>query len=140
MDQSNKAKWLQELDVISGKLRLMSSRTVRKEIADIKAIIRAEEKIAEEKEFLVSEDIKNEGKFTYYAKVFLTGVFDQILAIGLALVLFGILTLILNVAGYQIVMKEAMFTILYIISNVLYYPIIQEMLHGKTLARKLLFR
>ena len=95
---------------------------------------------AEEKEFLVSEDIKNEGKFTYYAKVFLTGVFDQILAIGLALVLFGILTLILNVAGYQIVMKEAMFTILYIISNVLYYPIIQEMLHGKTLARKLLFR
>ena len=103
-------------------------------------IIRAEEKIAEEKEFLVSEDIKNEGKFTYYAKVFLTGVFDQILAIGLSLVLFGILTLILNVAGYQIVMKEAMFTILYIISNVLYYPIIQEMLHGKTLARKLLFR
>lgn len=65
-------------------------------------------------------------------------MFDQILAIGLALVLFGILTLILNVAGYQIVMKEAMFTILYIISNVLYYPIIQEMLHGKTLARKLL--
>ena len=44
LDQSNKAKWLQELDVISGKLRLMSSRTVRKEIADIKAIIRAEEK------------------------------------------------------------------------------------------------
>ena len=33
-----------------------------------------------------------------------------------------------------------LFLIMYIISNVLYYPIMQEVLHGKTLAKKFIFR
>lgn len=40
LDHLNKTKWQQECDFISNKLRHMSSRTVRKEIADIKALIR----------------------------------------------------------------------------------------------------
>lgn len=40
LDHLNKTKWQQECDFISNKLRHMSSRTVRKEIADIKASIR----------------------------------------------------------------------------------------------------
>lgn len=128
------------LDEINKELENEDNQITLEDLEEEVNVIRAEEEIAEEKEFLVSEDIKREGKFVYYSKVLLTGIFDQILAIGLALVLFGILTLILKVAGYEIVTKDTMFTILYIISNVLYYPIIQEMLHGKTLARKLLFR
>lgn len=128
------------LDRLNKELQNQDSQITLDDLEEEVNIICAEEEIAEEKEFLVSEDIKKEGKFVYYLKVLLTGVFDQILAIGLALVLFGVLTLILKAAGYEIVTKDTIFTILYIISNVLYYPIIQEMLHGKTLARKLLFR
>lgn len=44
IDKANESKWHKEFDLISRKLKLMSSRTVRKEIADIKAIIRTGEK------------------------------------------------------------------------------------------------
>ena len=100
----------------------------------------AEEEIIEDKEFIKKEEIKSEGMILHYIKVILSGIFDQILVLGLALVLFFVFDLILGVFGYEIVTRESMYMIMYIISNVLYYPLISELLHGKTLGRKLLFR
>ena len=58
------------------------------------------------------------------------------------LLVFGVFGLVIRVFGYQIANdgREELFLIMYIISNVLYYPIMQEVLHGKTLAKKFIFR
>lgn len=103
-------------------------------------ILEAEEEIAQEKEFIKEEEIKVEGKVFYYTKTILSGVLDQILAIGLALIIFTVFDLILRAFGLYIAMKQEMFLVVYIISNMLYYPLVQEMLHGKTLGRKIMFR
>ena len=95
----------------------------------------AEAEVAEAKEFIRDEEIKTDGKLVYYTKVILSGVLDQIFVILLAMLVFGVF-------GYQIANdgREELFLIMYIISNVLYYPIMQEVLHGKTLAKKFIFR
>ena len=58
----------------------------------------------------------------------------------IGLILYLIVSLVFKVAGYKIVMREEMFLIVFIISNVLYYPLVQEFLDGKTLGRKLVQR
>lgn len=100
----------------------------------------AEEEAAKAREFIRDEEIKADGKFLHYTKVILSGILDQIFAIGLALILFGIFDLSLRVFGYRVALREELFIIIYVISNVLYYPILQEVLHGKTLGRKFIFR
>ena len=114
--------------------------TVSEEVLEETEIYLAEEEAAEAREFIRDEEIKKDGKVLHYTKVILTGVLDQIFAIMLALVIFGVFDLVLRVFGYRIAMREEVFMIVYIISNVLYYPIMQEMLHGKTLAKKFIFR
>ena len=100
----------------------------------------AEEKSAEAREFIRDEEIKADGKFLHYTKVILSGILDQIFAIGLALIVFGIFALVLRVFGYRVALREEVFMIIYVISNILYYPILQELLHGKTLGKKFIFR
>lgn len=103
-------------------------------------IVEKELEIATDLKMIKDEEVKVEGKTFYYTKVILSGVLDQILSLGLALILFGLLTVILKFVGYQIVGREEMFLILYVISNVLYYPLTQIMLSGKTLGKKIMFR
>ncbi|WP_195986334.1 hypothetical protein [Clostridium sp. D53t1_180928_C8] len=100
----------------------------------------AEEEAAEAKEFIRDEEIKTDGKLLHYTKVVLSGILDQIFAIGLALVLFGVFDLVLKAFGYRVALREEVFMIIYVISNILYYPILQEILHGKTLGKKFIFR
>lgn len=100
----------------------------------------AEEEAAEAREFIRDEEIKADGKVLHYTKVVLSGILDQIFAIGLALIIFGVFDLILRVFGYRVVLREEAFMIIYVISNILYYPILQEILHGKTLGKKFIFR
>lgn len=100
----------------------------------------AEEEAAEAKEFIRDEEIKNDGKLLHYTKVILSGILDQIFVIGLALVLFGVFDLALRAFGYRVALREEVFGIIYVISNILYYPILQEILHGKTLGKKFIFR
>ena len=100
----------------------------------------AEEEAAEAREFIRDEEIKADGKVLHYTKVVLSGILDQIFAIGLALIIFGVFDLILRVFGYRVVLREEAFMIIYVISNILYYPILQEILHGKTLGNKFIFR
>ena len=100
----------------------------------------AEEEAAEAKEFIRDEEIKNDGKLLYYTKVILSGILDQIFVIGLALIIFGIFDLALRVFGYRVALREEVFMIIYVISNILYYPLLQEFLHGKTLGKKFIFR
>ena len=100
----------------------------------------AEEEAAEAREFIRDEEIKADGKVLHYTKVVLSGILDQIFAIGLALIIFGVFDLILRVFGYRVVLREEAFMIIYVISNILYYPILQEVLHGKTLGKKFIFR
>ena len=100
----------------------------------------AEEEAAEAREFIRDEEIKADGKVLHYTKVLFSGILDQIFAIGLALIIFGVFDLILRVFGYRVVLREEAFMIIYVISNILYYPILQEILHGKTLGKKFIFR
>ena len=83
---------------------------------------------------------KSESKIVYGIKLLLSGVIDQIAAMAGAFILFLLLTLILKVVGYKIVEKQEMFLIVFIISNVLYYPLVQEFLKGKTFGRKLVLK
>ena len=91
----------------------------------------AEEESAEAREFIRDEEIKTDGKLLHYTKVVLSGILDQIFAIGLALIIFGI---------FDLALREEVFMIIYVISNILYYPLLQEFLHGKTLGKKFIFR
>ena len=100
----------------------------------------AEEESAEAREFIRDEEIKTDGKLLHYTKVVLSGILDQIFAIGLALIIFGIFDLALRVFGYRVALREEVFMIIYVISNILYYPLLQEFLHGKTLWKKFIFR
>lgn len=113
---------------------------VSEEALEAAEVYLAEEEAAEAKEFIRDEEIKNDGKLLHYTKVILSGILDQIFVIGLALVLFGVFDLALRAFGYRVALREEVFGIIYVISNILYYPILQEILHGKTLGKKFIFR
>ena len=87
-----------------------------------------------------TKEVKEDGKVMMFIKNILSGVADQIVAIIAALVLYLVVSFVLKIAGYKIVMREEMFLIVFIISNVLYYPLVQEFLGGKTLGKKLVLR
>lgn len=107
---------------------------------EVEQIITEEELKDFATEEVYEEVVKVEGKFSHFFKAILSGVLDQILAVGIALILFLIFDLILGVIGYEIAMREEMFLIIYVISNVLYYPISQEILEGKTVGKKVILR
>ena len=107
---------------------------------EVEQIITEEEVQDTEKEEVYEEVVKVEGKFSHFFKVILSGVLDQILAVGIALILFVVFDLILGVLGYKIAMRDEVFLIVFIISNVLYYPISQEILQGKTVGKKIVLR
>lgn len=113
---------------------------VSDEVLEEAEVYLAEEEAAEAREFIRDEEIKTDGKFLHYTKVILSGILDQVFAIGLALIIFGIFDLALRAFGYRVAMREEVFMIVYVISNILYYPIMQEILNGKTLAKKFIFR
>lgn len=93
-----------------------------------------------DRDIIKEEEIKVEGKAFYYVKTILSGVVDQIVAVGLALVLFWVFELILKIIGYEIIGRDQIFLGIFIISNVLYYPLIQELFDGKTLGKKIMTR
>ena len=117
-----------------------NDNSVSPEVLEEAKVYLAEEKAAEAREFIRDEEIKADGKFLHYTKVILSGILDQIFVIALALVVFGIFDLALRVFGYRVALREEVFMIIYVISNILYYPILQEILHGKTLGKKFIFR
>lgn len=117
-----------------------NDNSVSSEVLEEAKVYLAEEKAAEAREFIRDEEIKADGKFLHYTKVILSGILDQIFVIALALVVFGIFDLALRVFGYRVASREEVFMIIYVISNILYYPILQEVLHGKTLGKKFIFR
>ena len=117
-----------------------NDNSVSPEVLEGAKVYLAEEKAAEAREFIRDEEIKADGKFLHYTKVILSGILDQIFVIALALVVFGIFDLALRVFGYRVALREEVFMIIYVISNILYYPILQEVLHGKTLGKKFIFR
>ena len=117
-----------------------NDNSVSPEVLEEAKVYLAEEKAAEAREFIRDEEIKADGKFLHYTKVILSGILDQIFVIALALVVFGIFDLALRVFGYRLALREEVFMIIYVISNILYYPILQEVLHGKTLGKKFIFR
>ena len=98
------------------------------------------ENLEENNQENVVETAKEDGKAMKFFKNILSGVIDQIVTVIIGLILYIIVSLIFKVAGYKIVMREEMFLIVFIISNVLYYPLVQEFLGGKTLGRKLVQR
>ena len=111
------------------------------EILEEAEVYLAEEKAAEAREFIRDEEIKADGKFLHYTKVILSGILDQIFVIALTLAVFGVFDLvILRIFGYRVALREEVFMIIYVVSNILYYPILQEVLHGKTLGKKFIFR
>ena len=117
-----------------------NDNSVSPEVLEEAKVYLAEEKAAEAREFIRDEEIKADGKFLHYTKVILSGILDQIFVIALALVVFGIFDLALRVFGYRVALREEVFMIIYVIRNILYYPILQEVLHGKTLGKKFIFR
>lgn len=114
--------------------------TVSSKLLDEAKVYLAEENVAEAREFIRDEEIKADGKLLHYTKVILSGILDQIFVMALSLTIFGVFDLALRLFGYRVALREEIFMIIYVISNILYYPILQEVLHGKTLGKKFIFR
>lgn len=114
--------------------------TVSSKLLDEAKVYLAEENVSEAREFIRDEEIKADGKLLHYTKVILSGILDQIFVMALSLIIFGIFDLALRLFGYRVALREEIFMIIYVISNILYYPILQEVLHGKTLGKKFIFR
>lgn len=105
-----------------------------------------EEKVYEEMKGLVEgfEDENEEGKveeksgFLGFLKRLLSGIVDQILAIAISLLLLVLFDAIIKLIGYQVAEREPMFLIMYIITNVLYSPILEASKLKETIGRKLI--
>lgn len=112
-----------------------------KEVLENKEVV-TEERIDEEKRGLVEgfEDAKVEKKsgFLGFLKRLLSGIIDQILSIAISLVLLVIFDAIIKLIGFQVSDRESMFLIMYIVTNVLYRPILETTKLKETIGRKLI--
>lgn len=101
------------------------------------------ERIDEEKKGLVegfedeneNEIIENKPGFL---KNVLSGIIDQILAIAISLLLLVAFDAIIKMIGFYVAEREPMFLIMYIITNVLYRPILKASKLKETIGGKLI--
>lgn len=99
------------------------------------------ERIDEEKKGLVegfedeNEIIENKPGFL---KNVLSGIIDQILAIAISLLLLVAFDAIIKLIGFYVAEREPMFLIMYIITNVLYRPILKASKLKETIGGKLI--
>ncbi|WP_300386482.1 hypothetical protein [Clostridium sp.] len=109
-----------------------------KEILEKKEIV-IDEKIDEEKKGLLEgfEDEKVEVKPGFLKKL-LSGIIDQILSIAGSLLLLVLFDAIIRLIGYQVADREPMFLIMYIITNVVYRPILESTKLKETIGKKLI--
>lgn len=101
------------------------------------------EEIIEENKVLV-EDFENENegekikKKPGFLKKLLSGIIDQILSIAISLLLLVSFDAIIKLFGFYIADREPMFLIIYIITNVLYRPILEATKLKETIGGKLI--
>jgi hypothetical protein len=116
---------------------ILEDNNLEKEENLVEAI--EEEKIDEEKKGLIEgfEDKKVEEE-PGFLKRFLSGIIDQILSIAISLLLLVIFDAIIKLIGFQVSDRESMFLIMYIITNVLYRPILETTKLKETIGRKLI--
>lgn len=109
-----------------------------KEVLENKEVV-TEEKIDEEKKGLLEgfEDEKVE-KRPGFLKRLLSGIIDQILSIAISLVLLVLFDAIIKLIGFRVAERESMFLIMYIVTNVLYRPILEASKLKETIGRKLI--
>lgn len=74
----------------------------------------------------VSEEVakvKEDGKVIKGIRRILAGIADQIISVGLSLIILVAFDFIIKFAGYYVADRVQMFIVLYIIVNILYTPI-----------------
>lgn len=102
-----------------------------------------EDKIDEELEVLL-EDFEDESeeemieKKPGFLKKLLSGIIDQILSIAISLLALVLFDAIIKLFGFQVADREPMFLIMYIITNVLYRPILEATKLKETIGGKLI--
>ena len=100
-----------------------------------------EEGIDEEKKGLL-EGFEDENEIvkskTGFFKDVLSGIIDQILAIAISLLLLVAFDAIIKLIGFYVAEREPMFLIMYIITNVLYRPILKASKLKETIGGKLI--
>ncbi|MBQ6819793.1 MAG: hypothetical protein IJO26_00685 [Clostridium sp.] len=102
-------------------------------------IIEETEEVEEEKsEEVEEEDVAKEGTVYRLFKKVLAALVDQIISLGLALLLLLATNFLLPLVGFQIVEKEPMFLIIYVLVNILYGPICSSTKLKDTVGRKIL--
>lgn len=106
-----------------------------------------EDEIEEETKVLV-EDFEDESKDEIeeetiekkpgFLKKILSGIIDQILSIAISLLALVLFDAIIKLFGFQVSDREPMFLIMYIITNVLYRPILEASKLKETIGGKLI--
>lgn len=106
-----------------------------------------EDEIKEETKVLV-EDFEDESKDEIeeesiekkpgFLKKILSGIIDQILSIAISLLALVLFDAIIKLFGFQVSDREPMFLIMYIITNVLYRPILEASKLKETIGGKLI--
>ena len=77
-------------------------------------------------------------KKTGFLKKILSGMIDQILSIAISLLALVLFDAIIKLFGFKVSDREPMFLIMYIITNVLYRPILEASKLKETIGGKLI--
>lgn len=87
-----------------------------------------------------NEVLEKKGKSPSLALTLLASTLDQIFCSGISIIILFIFNLILQILGYRLVLigKYASFIIIYIIINILYYPVIHRTKLNNTIGKSLL--
>lgn len=108
------------------------------EVLNIDSIIEDEVVELSAQEILSEDNTKT--KNNDFIKGLLVGVVDQIVVVAVALVIFLLFTLIIKMFGYQVVEKETIFLITYVISNIIYVSVCKKLKFETTVGRKIVIK
>lgn len=91
-------------------------------------------------EMLTVEDIHEDSKGVKFFKRILSGVMDQIIVVAISLAAIVLFDLILRLVGLYIAERQPIFLIIYVIINILYYPICESTKLNKTIGKKVILK
>lgn len=93
-----------------------------------------------EEDNAINEEVKEDGKAVKFIKRLLAATIDQIVAIAFALLLLLVFDFLLKFVGFYIAQRQAMFLVIYVITNILYSTICESTKLGRTIGKKTMLK
>lgn len=91
-------------------------------------------------EMLTVEEIHEDSKGIKFLKRLLSSIMDQIIVVAMSLLAIVLFDLILKVFGFYVAERQPIFLIIYVIVNILYYPICESTKLKNTIGKKVILK